>query len=151
MWIFFTHSKITMDFRHTIFLAIYTHIVRGFVKLEKKIRGQTPPTHPPTQFFFETCKAKQQYKKTLNFSKKQIQVGASPTHPLPSFSRIFGFFLTWQNPLACLVDHAMNNHPWGTGKVAFHDRQLFIGGLFVYEMTLWEMDKWLAAHNSGCS
>ena len=38
---------------------------------------------------------KKQMKKT-----KQIRVGAWPTHPLPSFSRIFNFFLLLQNPLA---------------------------------------------------
>ena len=36
-----------------------------------------------------------------SISKKKIRVGASPTYPLPSFSVIFRFFLTWQNPKCC--------------------------------------------------
>ena len=36
----------------------------------------------------------------------------------------------------------MSSHPCGTGKVAFQDRWLLIGGLFVYKMPFWGMAKW---------
>ena len=64
--------------------------------------GQTPLTHPPIHFLFiletfRNMKHKNSTKKH-KISRKKIRVGAWSTHPLPSFSRIFGFFLTWQNP-----------------------------------------------------
>ena len=36
----------------------------------------------------------------------------------------------------------MSSHPCDTRKVAFQDRWLFIGGLFVYKMSFWGMTKW---------
>ena len=42
---------------------------------------------------------KKQHENQKISKKMKIRVGAWPTHLLPSFSRIFGFFLTWQNPL----------------------------------------------------
>ena len=79
------------------------------VKLKKnpKIREKLGLTtsHPLTPlhiffYFLETCTTK---KKHTQFPKKRIRVRAWPTHPLPSFSRIFGFVLTWQNPLSKLT------------------------------------------------
>ena len=64
---------------------------RGLVKLKKnknlsKTRiGQTTPIQPPYSFFLKHLETwKQQQKKKTQFQ-------------LPSFSRIFRFFLTWQN------------------------------------------------------
>ena len=37
-------------------------------------------------------------------------------------------------PITCAVEPAMSSHPCGTGKVAFQDRWLLIGGSFVYEV-----------------
>ena len=42
----------------------------------------------------------------------------------------------------CTVEPALCSHTCGTRKVAFQDKWLPIGGSFVYEMPLWEMDKW---------
>ena len=70
--------------------------VKKFKNQRKTRIGRTTTTHPSIHFFYffwETCTAKKQHRKTQNF-----RVGTWPTHPLPSFSRIFGFFLTWQNP-----------------------------------------------------
>ena len=64
---------------------------RGLVKL-KKIGLATPqtPTHP--QIYFLQLFWKHVQEKTPPPPKKEIRVGASRTHPLPCFSRIFGFF-----------------------------------------------------------
>ena len=60
--------------------------------------GRTPNTHPPIHIFnffwkhLETWKQHKKHKETQNLPQKiQIRVGAWPTHPLPSFSRIFEF------------------------------------------------------------
>ena len=58
---------------------------------------------------------KYQHKKTQKSAtfpkKKKIRVGTWPDHPLPSFCRIFGFFLTWQNPLMdCIDQHQLYMH-----------------------------------------
>ena len=87
--------------------------LRGLVKLKKcknsrKTRiGQTSPTHPLSNFLIFFGKIWKHESSTKNtkkhkISKKQIKIraGVWPTHPLSSFSRIFGFFSTWQNPLA---------------------------------------------------
>ena len=78
--------------------------IGGLVKLKQipKIReklGLIRP-HQPTHyqfFFFGNMKTTQ---KTQHFPQKiKIRVGAWPTHPLPSFSRIFGFFFGLTKPL----------------------------------------------------
>ena len=44
---------------------------------------------------------KRNTKKHIISKKKKSELGLDPpTHPLPSFSRIFFFFSTWQNPLS---------------------------------------------------
>ena len=52
-----------------------------------------PPTHPIYFFLiFGNMKTTRKKKKKKKFSPQNIRVGAWPTHPLPSFSRIFWFF-----------------------------------------------------------
>ena len=69
--------------------------VRGLVKLKKIQKSektqivQTPPTHPPIQFFFETCTTKKTTQKNTIIDP--------PTH-FRVFLGFFGFFSTWQNP-----------------------------------------------------
>ena len=46
-------------------------------------------------------KAAQKTQKNIISKKFKSELGLDPcTHPFPCFSRIFAFFLTWQNPLA---------------------------------------------------
>ena len=68
------------------------------VKKKPKIREKLGLARPHSSkfFFFETSK---QHKKHKIKKIIIIRVRAWPTHPIPSFSRIFGIFLTWQNPL----------------------------------------------------
>ena len=78
-------------------------------KKSEKNSDWSSPTHPPIQFwsFFGNIWKHQnntRNTKKHKISKKiQIRVGAWPTHPLSSFSRIFRLFSTWQNPLARIV------------------------------------------------
>ena len=86
--------------------------LRGFVKLKKnqKIREKlglaTPHAPTPISIFliffgnmYNRNKQQNTHKNTtFQKKKKSFRVGAWPTHPLSSFSRIFWFFLTWQNP-----------------------------------------------------
>ena len=83
---------------------------RGLVKLKKFKKSEKnsdcpdyKQTNPPIHFFnflMETCTTTKTTQNTQYLKKTKIRVGACPTHPLPSFSRIFWIFLTWQNPLA---------------------------------------------------
>ena len=84
-------------------------VVRGLVKLQKiqkseKYSDWSDATHPlPCPFFWkylETWKQHKNTNKTQNYQKIiKIRVGAWPTHPLPSFSRIFWFFKLDKTPL----------------------------------------------------
>ena len=86
----------------------YTMTSKGSCQVENntKIRqklGLLKP-HTPTRlsdfsFLFKQLETWIQHKKhKISKKKKKIRVGAWPTHPLSSFSRIFLFFSTWQNP-----------------------------------------------------
>ena len=74
--------------------------------------GLTPTTHPSIQlcFFLRNMYSKKTTQENTKFPKKrQIRVGTWPTHPLPCFSRIFGFFLTWQVTVFIYL-HSINQH-----------------------------------------
>ena len=80
MHIYFNHY--TTEWFTAIFLHyLKLELPRGLVKLNKSKNPrktrivQTPPTHPPIHFFFETCETKKQHKKT-QYCKKEIRVGA---------------------------------------------------------------------------
>ena len=68
--------------------------VKKIQKSEKNSDWPDPTHPPPYQFFFWNMKTTQKTQKTpQNFPQKIIiRVGAWPTHPLSSFSRIFWFF-----------------------------------------------------------
>ena len=64
-------------------------------KYEKKSDGSDlPPPPPPYRFFFLIMYNNKKQHNKYKISNKYIRVGASPTHPLPSFYRIFGFVST---------------------------------------------------------
>ena len=88
-----------------LWVSIYNppKLFRGLVKLKKNPRktriGQTAPNHPtPLSNFFLNILKHENYTKNTKKQKKSkkiiiIRVGLdAPTHPLPSFSRMFGFF-----------------------------------------------------------
>ena len=77
----------------------------GVLSIKKKSKnprktriGQSIDTHPPINFFWNMFNKKNHKKHKIKKKKSEL-VLESPIHPLPSFSQIFGFFLTWQNPL----------------------------------------------------
>ena len=79
---------------------------RGLVKLKKSKNptktqnNQTITTHPPIHcLFLETWKQHTKKHKKHSIYKKKLYPSWGLTHPPTSDSRIFGFFLTWQNPL----------------------------------------------------
>ena len=80
--------------------------VKKKLKIREKVELARP--HPPIHFFINLWKHVQQQKNTHNTHKKTknvkkkiiIRVGSLPTHPLPIFSRIFGFFQLKKTPKA---------------------------------------------------